>query len=168
MQCLAGEQIIQDFDWDGMTGKLYHWQQIGAFLKMYVLLLKRFFETPMKKKKGKKEVCCAVSYLTKHSHINSNKQIKNKVQPSELKATTGFAYFFKWMQRKQALRKNMRAVTFSQEISNFAVVNLDSTSYYCGKRPAWFSVTKTHRVILTCLQTAFPSSSYYLQKVANS
>lgn len=52
MQCLAGEEIIQDLDWDSMTGKLYHWQHNGAFLKKYVLLLKLFFETLVKKKKG--------------------------------------------------------------------------------------------------------------------
>lgn len=102
---LSGEEIIQDFHWDDMTGKLYHQQDNGAFLKMYVLLLKLFFETPVKKNKGGKKVCCAVSYLTKRSHINSNKQIKNKVHPSDLKSTTGFAYFFKWLQRKQRLRE---------------------------------------------------------------
>lgn len=61
MQCLAGEEILQDFYWDGMTGKFYHWQHNGDFLKMYVLLLKLFFETPAKKKKkGEKEslLCC--------------------------------------------------------------------------------------------------------------
>lgn len=138
MQCLAGEEIIQDLDWDSMTGKLYHWQHNGAILKKYVLLLKLFFETLVKKKKGGGEVCCAVSYLTKHSQINSNKQIKNKVQPSGLKSTTGFVYIFQWMQRKQVLRKSIGAVTFSQETSNLAGVKSASTSYYCGKRPVLF------------------------------
>lgn len=32
--------------------------------------------------------------MTKHSHINSNKQIKDKVQPSALKSTTGFGVWF--------------------------------------------------------------------------
>lgn len=166
MQCLAGEEILQDFYWDGMTGKFYYWQHHGDFLQMYVLLLKPFFETPAKKrKKGEeKKVCCVVRYLTRHSHVYGNKQIRNKVQPSELKSTTGFAYFFKWMQRKGALRKNMRAATFSQETSNLAGVNLELHPIIVGRDPLCFSVTKTHRVILT----AFPSSSYYPQKVANS
>lgn len=54
MQCLAGEEIIQDFDWGGMTGKLHCWQHNGASLKMYVLLLTLFFETPVKKKKKRR------------------------------------------------------------------------------------------------------------------
>jgi len=54
MQRLA-EEIIQDFDCDGTTSQLYHWQRNRAFLKMYVLLLKLFLETPVKKKqRGKR------------------------------------------------------------------------------------------------------------------
>lgn len=94
MQRLAEEEITQNFDWDSMTGRLYHQQHKGAFLKTYVLLLKLFSETLMKKKKGEEKVCCIVSYLTKHSPITSNKQIKNKVQPSRIKIYNRICLFF--------------------------------------------------------------------------
>lgn len=39
--------------------------------------------------------------MTEHSHINSNKQIQDKVQPSALKTTTGFGglrvFLFGWV-----------------------------------------------------------------------
>lgn len=38
-----------------MTGKLYQQQHKGAFLKTYVLLLKLFSETLVKKKKRRKK-----------------------------------------------------------------------------------------------------------------
>lgn len=61
MQCLAGEGIVQDFNWEGTTGKLYHRQYNGALWKMYVLLLKLFFETAIKKIKGGKRKFVALS-----------------------------------------------------------------------------------------------------------
>lgn len=76
-----------------MTGKLYQQQHKGAFLKTYVLLLKLFSETLVKKKKEEK-VCCIISCLTKHSHTSSNKQIKNKVQPSRIKIYNRICFFF--------------------------------------------------------------------------